>query len=205
MIGKGVIMDAGANDGYSSLQLATQFPDREIWSVEPIESNIRAMHKKLAAKANIRILHGALGEKREFGKYPDFMNKNSAGTGTQIGALPNYRNKLRRKDHMSLFPVYTIDDLFGKKYRLAFGHWDLEGNEVYLLKGADRTIRRDRPLFTVETFPRQNATRHAELLRQTQYLGYKCVEVKESCGVPKDCRNFMCAPNEIADRVKCPS
>jgi FkbM family methyltransferase len=200
MFGKGVIMDIGANDGQSSLKLAKFFPNNTIFSMEPIEINLRSVYAKLSGYSNVRIMHGALGERRGFGEYPDRLNQNQPGVRTQIGALPNYNALRQDKGHNRTFPIYTVDELFGNAYKLAFGHWDVEGSEVELLKGAEKTIRRDRPFFSVETFPRTNATRHTELMRKTNELGYKCTEISEVCGWPRDCRNLICIPNEATSR-----
>lgn len=193
----GIFMDVGANDGSSSLKLTEQFPQRTVFSVEPIESNVRSVYNKLINSTNVRIIHGGLGQARAFGEYPDVLDTRHAGTGTQIGALKNYRWQRRANGHKHYFPIYTVDELVGERYRLAFGHWDVEGNEADLLKGAKRTIRRDRPIFTVETFPRTNSFRHIELMKLTEHFGYNCTEIKEVCGYPKDCRNFVCIPVEM--------
>ena len=142
------------------------------------------------------------------GTYPDRLNRQSPGTHTQTGELPAYK---RRDSHITnrtlrtSYRIYTIDELFLNVtlQRLAFGHWDVEGNEVSLLRAAEKTIQRDRPFFSVETFPRTNATRHSELLRQTNSLGYHCTVVDEVCGSPRDCRNMICIPNE-SSIAQCP-
>lgn len=189
-------MDVGANDGSSSLKLAKQFPERIIFAMDPIEGNVRRMFSKLFHYPNVRILHGALGEENGFGKYADKLDQRHARS-SQIGIIANYDSQKRYQGHKNIFPVYTVDELFGKKYRLAFGHWDVEGSEVFLLRGAEKTIRRDRPFFSVETFPFTNKTRHTELLRKVHSLNYTCVQIDEVCGWPTDCRNLLCSPNEV--------
>ena len=202
LFNRGIFIDVGANDGSSSLKLTKQFPNRTIFSLEPIETNIRSVHAKMNKNNNVRIIHGGLGQRRGFGEYPANLNDRGAGLGTQTGVLSSYRLQKRSSGHKHLFPIYTVDELVGGRYRLAFGHWDVEGSEADLLRGAERTIRRDRPIFTVESFPFTNSTRHAELMELTEHLGYKCTEVQESCGRPRDCRNFVCVPVEM--EATCP-
>lgn len=199
----GIFMDVGANDGTSSLMLTQQFPNRTIFSIEPIESNIRSVYTKLLDAKNVRIIHGGLGQNRTFGEYPDVLDTARVpSTKNQVGALKNYHWQRIVKSHKHYFPIFTVDELVGERHKLAFGHWDVEGNEVDVLKGAERTILRDRPIFTVETFPRTNPTRHAELMRWTAILRYKCKKIKEVCGYPRDCRNLVCIPDEMVTTRK---
>ena len=172
----GVIMDAGANDGTSSLALARTFQNFTIMSIEPIRTNLVSVHSKLNPfSKRVIVVHGGLGY----------------GTSTR---------KLQKSLVNTSFPMYTVDDLMRHR-TLAFAHWDVETNEIELLKGAQTTIRRDRPLFTVETHPKTNDTKHAELIAMTTNLGYTCREISEECG-SEDCMNLVCVPTECSDCSK---
>ena len=49
--------------------------------------------------------------------------------------------------------MWPVDQLFATQWRderLGFAHWDTEGNELDILRGAVGTLRRDAPIFTVE-------------------------------------------------------
>lgn len=197
--GEGILMDAGANDGRSSLKMAQKFQNRSVWSVEPIQANVASISKMLANFENVKILHGGLGASRGVGSYPDFLDKRRAGAHNQIGQLKNYKKLMSSNASKSFYPIYTVDELLGEEHRLAFAHWDVEGNEENLLKGAKKIIRRDRPIFSLETFPKTDPSRHQNLSRETTSLGYSCTEIDEVCGRPTDCRNMLCIPDERKD------
>ena len=64
------------------------------------------------------------------------------------------------------YPITTVDTLFahGRSRTLVLAHLDLEGHEADALRGANRTLWRDRPVLTVETFPTSMAKWHAEVM-----------------------------------------
>jgi FkbM family methyltransferase len=194
----GSFMDAGANDGASSVLMARL--RHPIIAVEPLKLNLRRI-VELTVGLDVRAVHGGLGEAAGTGSYPERLDSGvgrKPGVSSQIGLLKNWqaRLKLSAGDASAVYPVYTVDMLM-RNQNLSFAHWDVEGGEPALLRGAAATLARDRPLFTVETFPLTNSTRHAELLREVKTAGYRCMEIDEVCGRPKDCRNLMCAPVEL--------
>lgn len=103
------------------------------------------------------------------------------------------------------FPVLRVDDLFfGGAWmteRLAFAHWDVEGNEAAVVAGAARTLARDRPLLTVEVvlFAQEHHSGGwqvdaAGLLRSLLHRhDYATFVVEESCGVRHP--GFTCGPS----------
>ena len=137
-----------------------------------------------------------------------------------------------------MFDVYTVDELFaagglwGGK-RLGFAHWDVEGSELEVLRGAVGVIRRDWPLFSVEVVIRQptprvrssaslesdmsapakdmrvrDGTREFELMKLIRSLGSELYEIQEDCGVSDsggwwNCRNFLCAPRALVPKLTC--
>ena len=72
--------------------------------------------------------------------------------------------------------IHTLDSLFlGGAWdgeTLAFGHFDVEGSELELLQGAERVLRRDRPLITVEV-DLKNANFARSLLQELETLDYR--------------------------------
>ena len=71
----------------------------------------------------------------------------------------------------------------------------MEGSELDVLAGAGHTLRRDRPVFTVEVALR-DAKSNAKLLEVLATLGYRAHVVNELCGYNADCRNLICFPLE---------
>lgn len=194
-----VIIDAGANDGTSTLLLSSYFKNHTIFSVEPILVNIANILRKTKKINNIIVQHGGLGDQMTYGTYPRYLDQKKSVAYLQIGKLKSYRH-LKQGDVK--FPVFTIDYLF-QKHKLSFAHWDVEGNEIELLNGAQNVIKRDRPFFTVESFHLSNASHHHTLMSAIKHLNYTIIRVNEKCGWPRDCRNYLCVPNEHFKKNLC--
>ena len=89
------------------------------------------------------------------------------------------------------FRVFRLDDLFldGGPWageRFAFGHFDVEGSELGLLRGAASILARDRPIFTAEVATHRTKY-NEELLAFVASKGYQAYV---------DCRNVLCLPRE---------
>lgn len=193
----GIFMEAGANDGSTSVRMAgLKYP---VIAVEPLKSNVLRIVDATFG-LDVQTVHGGLGASAGTASYParlDIEAGRRPGTANQIGLLSDWteRLKLQAGDALAEYPVYTVDMLMHNR-TLSFAHWDVEGGEPALLRGAAATLVRDRPLFTVETHPRANRTRHSELMREVGTAGYRCMELDEVCG-GRHCRNLMCIPNEM--------
>mgnify|MGYP006103651549 CR=1 FL=1 len=209
----GIIMDAGANDGQTTVLLARQFATRRIVSLEPIFRNVewarqRVGHEMIEKeRARVSIMHGGLGAKRGTSSYPSRLDRMTyqmvgGASGVQTGALPNYRNQ-RNDIARTEFVVFTVDDLLHERGEtLALAHWDVEGHEKALLEGARRTILRDQPIFTLEAFPKSMPSEFRQLVTTVASLHYRMLELPERCGMPSDCRNYVCVPARLWDRMR---
>ena len=196
LLSQGLVLDAGANDGKTTKMLAQMFNGRHVLSVEPLRNNVATIHsmKRSLGLNKVTILHGGLGQHAGYDSYPASIEKVEAGAQSQIGLLENYKSNRSQTDEQVQFRVYTVDYLMHTK-RLALAHWDVEGGELSVLKGASATILRDNPVFTVESFPKTNADGHARLMAYVEgTLGYACLQIVEVCGFPVDCRNHVCVP-----------
>ena len=82
------------------------------------------------------------------------------------------------------------------KRTLVLAHLDLEGREADALRGANATLRRDRPVLTVETFPSSMTKWHREVMALLEALDYEVYTVDEKVGWPPDGRNHVGIPRE---------
>ena len=75
------------------------------------------------------------------------------------------------------FAIYRLDSLFDTRWSseaLAFAHLDVDGLELSVLEGGERTILRDRPILTIELEVWKDATRTKRLLAMlTELLKYE--------------------------------
>jgi len=107
----------------------------------------------------------------------------------------------RAEDSPTAFRVLRLDDMFAPSgawahEKLAFAHFDVEGSELDVLRGAREVIARDRPVFTCEV-----ATGMTEYAQNLLFLGYEAYAVAEKCGDNADCRNLICLPKDRALQI----
>ena len=143
---------------------------------------------------NLEVMLAGLGAVNgSTGHYPKHIDNRRSGLYAQISA---FRPSAIVGE--GAYPVVTIDALFGKEAgrSLVLAHLDLEGREPDALRGANATLRRDRPVVTVETYPRSMRPRHLDVMAQLEALRYDVYTVEESVGTIRDGRNTVAIPRE---------
>ena len=189
MVLQGSIVDCGAHTGGESCLYATAQPNRLVHAVEPLEGNLQKLRETYGLP-NLRPMLGALGSSN---RKVALQGPRTASMLIHVDRRPNATASGRT------LSIHTLDSLFlGGAWdgeTLAFGHFDVEGSELDLLQGAERVLRRDRPLITVEV-DLHNSNFARGLLRELETLDYRVHMVPEICGLHKDCRNLICVPAE---------
>lgn len=191
-------MDAGANDGRTTLMIAKEdaFAGFGIVSVEPVRTNVQSIKNLTSGFGSVSVIHGGIGASEGQGSYGASIE---GKPGYQTGSLTFVKKYVQRahEEHQIPFKIHTVDKLFANR-RLALAHWDVEGKELEVLQGGAAVLRRDEPVFTLESFPQSNPLAHAALKQHvTEVLGYHMLEIDEICGAPVDCRNFLCVPPRL--------
>ncbi len=132
----GVMIDVGAWYGPWSLRLARR-ADRLI-AIEPTARH-EVLRKILPGNADV--IHAAASDKSGTGELW------TVGHGTGTEGMSSMR---RREIHGRSLPVALIrlDDLDASDVR--FIKIDVEGHELNVLRGAEETVRRDRPTLLIE-------------------------------------------------------
>lgn len=195
---RGIILDAGANNGASSVMLAGSFPNHTIWAIEPVRANIVEITRRTRSYRNVRILRGGLGAKESNGSYGASLdgvtNLAHKTGGPQFGAVLKYNLQQRLERAQTQFPIFTLDKVVGRD-TLAFGHFDVEGMEEDVVRGGRRTLMRDRPLFSFERFPLSRRTAYNAMMEIMKTYDYETYQISESCGAG-DCSNYIALPSE---------
>lgn len=219
LVGRGSLVDAGANDGAETAWLAQLHPGREVLSFEPLRENYKVLKELTAKLPNVVATNGGLGAEMTNGSYPAYLDYMGSGWAAQLSA-PDQQMHLKHSQiiqarrapvarHSTVsFPIVTIDSLFAndssdEPRRLAFAHWDVEGFEMDVLAGARATLVRDRPFFTIESLPQSRPAHHAKMVAFIAELGYMLAPIPESCGSPEDCRNLLAVPEERLRAREC--
>ena len=192
----GWIVDAGAHDGATSVML-TRAMSRlrlHVLALEPLAQNARVAQQRARNEPSLHVKRVGLGEVNgTTGYYPIDYDARQSGMHLQIA---RWRNSDNAGD--ATYPIVAIDALFGdgSDATLVLAHLDLEGHEADALRGANRTIRRDRPVLTVETFPSSMAKWHREVMALLEAHNYAVYTIDEKVGWPPDGRNHVAIPRE---------
>jgi FkbM family methyltransferase len=193
---RGWILDAGAHDGATSVMLyeAMAHLQLHVLALEPLASNARVAQQRARDKPNLKVQRAGLGEVNgTTGHYPVEYDARQSGMQLQIARWRNNDNA-----GVATYPIVTIDALFGngREHTLVLAHLDLEGHEADALRGANATLKRDRPVLTVETFPSSMGKWHREVMALLEAHNYQVYTVDEKVGWPPDGRNHVAIPRE---------
>ena len=197
----GSMVDAGAHRGGESCFFSDLAPERTVHAMEPLRDNVVFIRNNYHDRPRIHPDVGALGS------LPGQTELSAQRSGDDMASgITGGKRRLKETDRR--IRVHTIDSLFGAggawaNETLAFAHFDVEGSELAVLRGSNRTIWQDKPVFTVEVHMHQDHGYTLELLRHIDYLAYDAFIVDECCGSQKDCRNLICVPR--TDFVRPPS
>ena len=193
---RGWILDAGAHDGSTSVMLchAMAYLKLHVLALEPLAQNFRLAQWRAQSEPNLKVQRAGLGEVNgTTGNYPIEYDARKSGMHLQIARWRNNDNAGE-----ATYPIVTIDALFGdgRENMLVLAHLDLEGHEADALRGANRTLARDRPVLTVETFPSSMGKWHREVMALLEAHDYQVYTVEEKVGWPPDGRNHVGIPRE---------
>ena len=218
---EGDVVDAGAHTGENTCLYAKLAPTRKVLAVEPVEANVLAI--KGRGLANVDVMQAGLAHRsgNVLLEATDVHNT----TGAQVEFtfnLVSWERDRKLKAHSKhdakhdakasraassdkiRLAVHSIDNLYATQ-RLGFAHFDVEGEELNVLRGALATIRRDRPIFTAELHVHFSHRQTLDLLRFGEELGYHNFLVEGdaggTCGVRLDCRNIISVPREHTGTV----
>lgn len=204
MLLEGSIVDCGAETGGESCLFADLAPERTVHAIDPLPYNIESVRKLVrSGRPNIKPIRVGLGSAERIVHIGQSKHTKSGSMLINVHHAPSFAGN----ESSRTFHVRRLDNLFGfaklagERFhgewageKLAFGHFDLEGGELELLKGAKQVILRDRPVFTIEVGI--GGAPYPVALQVLASLGYRAFMVPERCGIPKECRNVLCFPLE---------
>jgi FkbM family methyltransferase len=193
---RGWILDAGAHDGATSVMLckAMAHLQLQVLALEPLAQNAKIALQRSRSEPNLNVQRAGLGDVNgTTGHYPIEYDEHKSSLHLQIARFRTHDNAGE-----ATYPIVTIDALFGdgREHSLVLAHLDLEGQEAAALRGANATIRRDRPVLTVETFPNSMAAWHRQVMALLEAHNYAVYTVDERVGWPPDGRNHVAIPRE---------
>ncbi len=162
------VLDIGANIGYYTLLLARLVgPSGEILAAEPHPGNFRLLCHNiwLNQVTNVRLVQAALSDREGM-------------AALYLSAASNWHTLAEESQtggKKVVVPTVTVDklrELWGR--RVSFLRMDTEGYEGHILRGAERTLREDRPNIVIEVHPAfLGLAGGPSLLQQLLHSGYE--------------------------------
>jgi|GEM_PF-6418423 len=157
-IPKGDIIDVGANIGNHSIFFAL-FLDRHVWYFEPNKPAFEILRSNVKVNKihNITLLEYGLSSSpgRASIKSSDNYNIGAAKTEVDVNGVAELR---------------TLDDSVDKAKRISIIKIDVEGFELEVLKGAEKTIREHKPLIMVECINSNEFSANSDFLLRRGYV-----------------------------------
>jgi FkbM family methyltransferase len=190
---EGAFVDIGANIGYHTMAVATRFPERDIYAIEPLPwlaAQIRAsveINKLTHVTVHQTALSGATNETK-----PLLVRDENTG-GSSFYAMDGL--DLVSVSSRVTVPVTTLDSLRHHIGPIGVIKIDVEGHEIDVFAGASHTITFDHPIIIMECSPLFYRTLSAD-------AGPVFISNLESWGYSfYDCQ---LAPFPLADWIKDP-
>jgi FkbM family methyltransferase len=174
-----VVIDAGANIGSMTIPLAQAVgPDGAVIAIEPQQFLYYVLCGNIAANNlyNVRAIHKAV-EADSLQKLfcPSARLKSNDGVPFYDDHLQHYGGVFLtdepRSDTDDVIQTIALDDL--ELPRLNFLKLDIEGAEVAALEGAEKTIRRCRPIMFIESMP-WDMPKIVEAVQELDYVYRSC-------------------------------
>jgi FkbM family methyltransferase len=154
-----VVVDCGAAEGLFSLLVANK--SSKVYAIEPLPSFIKALQTTFKNHKNVEVLPYGLAQASGVA----YMDDNSIASS--VGSTGNTAIKLE-----------TIDNLFYEKgIAINYLKADLEGFEMNMLKGAERTIAANKPKIAITTYHKKEHAKEIEAFLKKVNPAYK-IKVK---------------------------
>ena len=171
------ILDIGANIGYTTCLLASNFENAMVYAFEPIKQTYEDLlnNIKLNNLKNIKAYNIGLSNENkdiEFYYYPNCI------ANTSISNLRHTENYIKVSG--KLMCLDDVEEL--KKETIDFIKCDVEGNELYVIKGAKKLISYNQPIIFIEIlrkYAKEFNYAANDVCRELYALGYNSYIVSE--------------------------
>lgn len=170
----GVFVDVGAYFGWYALNVARQRPGARVFALEPVPASQARLEENRARNrlGNVRLIRAAVG-----------ADEGEAEMALPPGANGGSAHLAAGGDGDRVSVAVTTLDTFAAAWaltRMDAVKIDVEGAELEVLRGAEATLRRFRPVLLMEMNPSALAERGGTpeaLLDALAALGYEASEV----------------------------
>lgn len=172
-----ILLDVGANIGWYSSTLAVNVPKGRILAFEPVPKTYRYLKKNIAINniKNVRLYNFGLSDKKGEGV---FYYEQKLSGATSLRNLHENRKKIKIKCKLK-----RLDDFINKIIsRIDFIKCDVEGAEIFVIKGGIETIKKYLPILFLEMLRKWSAKYEYhpnDIIKILSEIGYNCYFVQK--------------------------
>lgn len=171
-----VVLDIGANMGWYSLNLSKAVPSGSVIAFEPIKRTFEHLKKNIALNGfkNIRVYNFGLSDKK--GVFELYYDPKLTGAASLKDL---YKGSKKEKIRCQL---KRLDDfIFKITPHIDFIKCDVEGAELFVVKGALEVLKKTKPVLFLEMLRKWSAKfgyHPNDLIRLLDGIGYNCYYAK---------------------------
>jgi len=173
---RSIVLDIGANIGWYSLNLSKYVPAGQIIAFEPIANTFGLLKKNIQLNGikNVELRNIGLSDKKGILEF--YYNPRLTGaTSLRDLGIGAGKKKVRCK-------VKRLDDLADTlPSRIDFIKCDVEGAELFVIKGALNILKRAKPVLFLEMLRKWSAKfgyHPNDIIKLLKSIGYDCYSVK---------------------------
>jgi FkbM family methyltransferase len=190
----GIVVDAGANLGITSLMIARQRPNCTILAFEPVPSNIRCLKRmvRLFSPGNIKIYESALANCSGQLLMSQPVEQRVLMHGlSRVVETPDFNQKAFD------VPALSLDDIPELQHAGSFVgmKMDVENFEWYVFQGGVEVIRASRPIIYCEIWGTVRRNLTLQLMLQLGYSAYIFKGKKLESFQEQQALNFFLLPD----------
>jgi FkbM family methyltransferase len=185
-------IDIGANQGEFSLFAASKLEKGLVISFEPLQKNLKSLKANIALNGFSNIIINEFGLSNKNEKLPIYTSENKLlHSGIHEGLSSIYKSS-ERSTLEEIIEIKAFDEeYYDKLERLDFVKIDIEGAELFCLKGMEKTIKKFKPQILIEineeTFNCAGYKKN-DLITYIKGLNYSIFKIKKG--------KLSIAPNE---------
>lgn len=169
------VFDIGANAGYYSIFLGKKFKKAKIYAFEPVPETFLMLKKNIRLNGlnNIKAFNFGFGNEEKTA--PFYFYKEGSGNASA--------RKLNREEKNIVINcrIKRMDDFIEReKIKIDLIKCDVEGAELNVFKGGERTLKRFRPVIMVEMLRKWSKAfgyHPNDTINFLKNLGYSCFTV----------------------------
>lgn len=170
-----VILDIGANIGWYSLNIAKDVPQGYIMAFEPVPKTFQYLKKNIELNNihNVKLYNFGLLETNDD---VIFYYDPKLSAATSLRNLHEDRKKIKIK-----CKIKRMDDFSKKIPKIDFIKCDVEGAEIFVIKGGIKTIKKHLPILFLEMLRKWSAKFNYhpnDIIKILSDIGYDCYFIK---------------------------